>query len=350
MHSVPRARLFRRDDRDQLAELANSHLSAVIPGAHVSVSTLLSSLERQSEEYIVDPWVVERSTIVVEQDQRIVAAAHLQRFADDPRVSDDYRGAGLIQWFLSVPGDAYDPAAAMLMRACLAQLNAWAVTVAYADGQLPFPGVYGIPVAWPHVRRALEQGGFVHAGDSEALLLAATSELGAPAGAASAFAGGGAAANAASGAGVSRGAGTVPEPGGPAIGAGTDSEVGGRAPRVAAEHDQGRLVLRHELGADGVRFLASREGREAGYVEVALTAGRAERLAAGTRWAELSDWGGDPAVLRLLFEAVRDWLMRGQLSGALVAVDAADDEERVLLASFGFREVSVTARGWRRML
>lgn len=349
MQSAPRARLFRRDDRDQLADLANSHLSAVIPGAHISVNTLLSSLERQPDEYIVDPWVVERSTIVVEQDQRIIAAAHLQRFADDPRVSDDYRGAGLIQWFLSVPGGAVDPAAATLMRACLAQLGAWAVTVAYADGQLPFPGVYGIPAAWPHVRRALEQGGFVHEGEREALLLAATDELGVSVGAASAFADGGAAANAASGAGASRGAGPVPEPGGPSI-TGTVSAVGGRAPGAAAERDQGRLVIRHELGADGVRFLASREGREAGYVEVALTPGRAERLAVGTRWAELSDWGGDPAVLRPLFEEVRGWLMRGQLSGALVAVDAADDEERVLLASFGFREISVTARGWRRML
>ena len=40
-------RPFRRSDRDQLTHLVNSHAEAVVPGMGVSVSTLLSSLERQ---------------------------------------------------------------------------------------------------------------------------------------------------------------------------------------------------------------------------------------------------------------------------------------------------------------
>ena len=50
-------RPFRRDDRDQLTQLVNAHAGAVVPGIGVSVSTLLSSLERQPGEFIQGPWV-----------------------------------------------------------------------------------------------------------------------------------------------------------------------------------------------------------------------------------------------------------------------------------------------------
>ena len=50
-------RPFRRSDRDQLTQLVNSHAAAVVPGMSVSVSTVLSALERQPGEFIEDPWV-----------------------------------------------------------------------------------------------------------------------------------------------------------------------------------------------------------------------------------------------------------------------------------------------------
>ena len=62
-----RVRPFRRADRDQLTQLVNAHAEAVVPGMSVSVNTVLSSLERQPGEFIVDPWVSERVTLVAEQ-------------------------------------------------------------------------------------------------------------------------------------------------------------------------------------------------------------------------------------------------------------------------------------------
>jgi hypothetical protein len=69
----------RRADREQLAALVNAHIQAVVPGVAVSVNTVLSQLERNPGEFIVDPWVAERATLVAEQRGRVVAAAHLLR-------------------------------------------------------------------------------------------------------------------------------------------------------------------------------------------------------------------------------------------------------------------------------
>ena len=80
-----RVRPFRRGDRDQLTRLVNAHAEAVVPGMSVSVNTVLGSLERQPGEFIVDPWVSERVTLVVEQRNRIAAAAHLLRYYPDDR-------------------------------------------------------------------------------------------------------------------------------------------------------------------------------------------------------------------------------------------------------------------------
>ena len=70
-------RPFHRRDREQLTDLVNSHAAAVVPGIGVSVSTVLRDLERQPGEAIVDPWVNERATLVAEQHDRVMAAAHL---------------------------------------------------------------------------------------------------------------------------------------------------------------------------------------------------------------------------------------------------------------------------------
>jgi hypothetical protein len=60
-------RPFRCPDRDQLAALVNAHAAAVVPGAGVSVATVLSHLELQPGETIVDPWLAEPVTLVAEQ-------------------------------------------------------------------------------------------------------------------------------------------------------------------------------------------------------------------------------------------------------------------------------------------
>ncbi len=100
-------RPFHRRDRRQLTDLVNAHAQAVVPGMGVSVSALLSELERQPGEFIVDPWVSERTTLVAEQRDRVAAAAHLLRYYADERAGRAYRGAGEIRWLLFWPQAGY---------------------------------------------------------------------------------------------------------------------------------------------------------------------------------------------------------------------------------------------------
>ncbi len=53
-------RPFQRADREQLTKLVTAHIAAVLPGVSVSVNTVMSQLEREPAEAIVDPWVSER--------------------------------------------------------------------------------------------------------------------------------------------------------------------------------------------------------------------------------------------------------------------------------------------------
>ena len=180
-------RPFRRGDREQLTGLVNAHAQAVVPGVTVPVNTVMSQLERDPGEFIVDPWVAERVTLVAEQRRRVVAAAHLLRYGAEDGVGESYRDAGEINWLLFWPEASYWPdsneAADALIAACVAQLGRWRVTRWYADGSPPCPGVYGVPEQWPHVRALYERAGFVHDGHTEVVLLADVDELPRPAGA-----------------------------------------------------------------------------------------------------------------------------------------------------------------------
>jgi GNAT superfamily N-acetyltransferase len=159
---VVEVRPFSRSDRDQLASLVNAHIAAVVPGWAVPTATLLSQLERDPGEYVVDPWVTERMTLVAVDHDRLVAAAHLKRYAGDDRVSADYRDAGEIDWLVFWP--THPAAGRALMGAATALLAAWAVRVEYADGSLPTTATYGVPDAWPHVRDLYVEAGFDAAG------------------------------------------------------------------------------------------------------------------------------------------------------------------------------------------
>jgi hypothetical protein len=113
-------RPFRRSDRDQLTKLVNAHAEAVVPGLSVSVNTVLASLERQPGEFIVDPWVAERVTLVAEQQKRIAAAAYLLRYFADERAGASARDVGEIRWFIywaqTPAGNPYWPDSALAAR------------------------------------------------------------------------------------------------------------------------------------------------------------------------------------------------------------------------------------------
>jgi hypothetical protein len=146
---VATIRPFSRADRDQLTALVNAHIAAVVPGASISVNALLSRLERESAETIVDPWVAARETVVATEDDVVVAGAHLQRFRDDEQVGDSYRGLRAIRWLVARP-DAPEAAAELLAS----------LDVDAADGSLPAPFVYGVPDVWPHIRALYVDAGF----------------------------------------------------------------------------------------------------------------------------------------------------------------------------------------------
>ena len=160
MSSV-QVRPFRRADRDQLTALVNAHIQAVVPGVSVSVNTVMSQLERDPGEFIVDPWVTERAALVAEQRGRVVAAAHLLRYGSGEEVGEAYRGTAEINWLLYWPRAMHwldsEEAAGALVDACLERLRSWGVTHWHADGALPAPGVYGVPEQWPHIRALYER-------------------------------------------------------------------------------------------------------------------------------------------------------------------------------------------------
>lgn len=124
-------RPFRRSDRDQLTDLVNGHAHAVMPGVSITVNAVLSQLEHEPDEFIVDPWVQERITLVAEQRGRITAAAHMVRYADRSGVGPDLRGTGELRWLLQWPDASYWPDAHRAGRsvadAALTVMRSWSV-------------------------------------------------------------------------------------------------------------------------------------------------------------------------------------------------------------------------------
>jgi GNAT superfamily N-acetyltransferase len=292
-------RPFRRSDRDQLTDLVNAHIEAVLPGVSVSPNAVLSQLEREPDEIVVDPWVVTRHTLVAIQRDRLVAAAHLRTFADEERVAPDHRGAGEFLWLLSWPDSA--DAADALAAAGVAALERAGAGRIHGDGSLPAPATYGVPDVWPHVARALERAGFAPGERVEAVLVADVADLPHP--------------------------GDPPTPG---------------------------LELRISLGGRGTRFSAVLDGAVVGIHEVQadLTAGGTRSRLAG--WADVWELHVDTAHRR---RGIGTWLVghaadRLRLARAdrllAYAVPDEDDGELPFLTAMGFRELTRTRRGWVR--
>jgi GNAT superfamily N-acetyltransferase len=310
-------RPFRRSDRDQLTQLVNRHAEAVVPGMGVSVSTVLTSLERQPGEFIEDPWVSERATLVAEQQSRVAAAAHLLRYFPDERAGKAARDVGEIRWLLYWPevpaGNPWWPdatgAAEALIAACLGQLGRWGVTRQHAGGELPVRGVYGVPDQWPHVRALYERAGFTHTGHTEIVYLARVGDL--------------------------------PRPAEPPI---------------------AELSLRRSVGINGCRLSAVLGEDVIGYIEVE-TLDEGERLSRHGGWADVGNLHVSEAHRRrgvatwLLGEAAR-WLQLAHVDRLLDYAWLEGNDPgglnyagyRALLLAAGFRELTRTKRGWTRVL
>lgn len=296
-------RPFRRGDREQLTALVNAHAAAVVPGMSVSVNTVMSHLERDPGEFIVDPWVSERATFVAEQRRRVVAAAHLLRYAAEDHVGESYRDAGEIRWFLFWPEAPYWPdstaAGNVLIAACVAQLDRWGVTRQYADGTLPAPGVYGVPEQWPHVRAAYERAGFVQDGHTEIVYVASVDEL--------------------------------PGPGEPPA--------------------QG-LSLQRSLGINGTRLSGVLGEEVVGFIEVE-TLEDAGRLPRHGGWADVGNLHVGQEYRRRgigswLVAQAADWLRLARADRVLAYAEPEQEDGTAFLGAVGFRELTRTKRGWVR--
>jgi GNAT superfamily N-acetyltransferase len=296
-------RPFRREDRQQVTALVNAHVQAVMPGVSVSVNAVLSQLEREPGEFIVDPWVTERATLVAEQRGRVVAAAQLLRYGAGEHVGEAFRDSGEIRWLLFWPEAPYwpdsDGAAFALVAGCLQVFERWSVARRYADGALPAPGAYGVPDQWPHIRALYERAGFVHEGHVEIVYLAEVGQLLRP------------------------------------------SETPGEA-----------LVLQRSLGANGTRLSAVRRDEVAGYIEVEVLedAGRLTRLSG---WADIGnlvvlDAFRNCGVEPWLIGQAADWLSLAHVDRLLAYAWPNEESYIALLDSVGFRELTRTMRGWVR--
>ena len=308
-------RPFHRRDRQQLTDLVNAHAAAVVPGMGVSVSTVLSELERQPAEFIIDPWVSERATLVAEQCDRVAAAAHLLRYHADERTGRAYRGSGEIHWLVFWPeapaGNLYWPdatgAAERLIAACIGQLEQWGVSGQSADGDLPVRGVYGVPEQWPHVRSLYQRAGFTHTGHTEVVYLTEVADLPYPA-----------------------------------------------EPPIAG------LSVRRSVGMNGTRLSAVLGEQAIGYIEVE-TFEEGQRLSRHGGWADIGNLHICGQHRR---RGVATWLL-GQAAGwlGLAQVERLLDYAwlegqgpagqdyagyRAFLEVSGFRELTRTKRGWTR--
>jgi GNAT superfamily N-acetyltransferase len=311
-------RRFHRRDRDQLTGLVNAHAAAVVPGMGVSVATVLGQLEREPGEFIVDPWVRERVTLVAEQRDRIAAAALLLRYASDERVSPSYRGIGDIRWLLFWPeapdsGNPYwtnaTEAAEKLITACIGLMDEWGVTSQEAGGELPVPGVYGVPEQWPHIRALYERAGFRHTGHTEVVYLIRVEDL----------------------------------------------------PHPAAAPPLAGLKLRRSVGINGTRLSAVLGEEVTGYIEFEIFE-EGERLPRHGRWADLGNLHiAEPyrrhGVATWLLHQAGDWLRLAQVERLLdyAWLEGQDetgqsyDDYRAFLSASGFRELTRTKRLWTRM-
>jgi GNAT superfamily N-acetyltransferase len=309
-------RPFRRADRQQLTDLVNGHAAAVIPGLSVSVAAVLSQLERQPGEYIVDPWVSERRTLVAQQHDRVVAAAHLLRYGAGEHVGPAYRNAGEIKWLLFWPegprvGSPYwsdaTQAAERLLAGCIGQLEQWGLMSQSASGDLPVPGVYGVPEQWPHVRALYERSGFRHEGHTEVVYLARVEDLHHPDG--------------------------PPLPG---------------------------LTVRRSVGLSGTRLSAVLGAEIIGYIEVEIF-DDGERLARHAGWADIGNlWVAEQyrrrGVATWLLGQAADWLRLAHVDRLLdyTYLEGRDatgqdyDADRAFLQASPFTELTRTKRGWTR--
>ena len=291
-------REFHRTDRDQLTGLVNLHVSSVLPGVALSTNVVLSRLEREPGELIVDPWVVQRCCLVAVERDAIVGAALLHRFGDHEEVREGYRSAAEIRWLVVAPTAA--EAGRQLLAAVVERARSWQPSHIYADGTLAAPGCYGIPDSWPHIRELLTGAGFDGPTRRETVLAARCRDL-----------------------------------------------TGHRVDGVTG------VVVRRSVGVLGVRIDLDAPDGHLGYIEVGEIDPALTRSLSATTWTDVGNlFVTEPnpleRVMPALLSAAADWLLLGGVERLIDywAPDVHQPEYLGTLERLGFERLSTNERGW----
>jgi len=142
----------------QLQRLVNGHLGAVMPGWALPSGFIADRLMRDPEEYVTDPWVVERKTLCGVEKGRVCAAAHLLRYRG-PQENPAYRNAADVAWFFAWPESV--GAADAVLTAVRRQVVDWGADRTGLCHGLPGGPCYGVADSWPHIAACLKNAGWV---------------------------------------------------------------------------------------------------------------------------------------------------------------------------------------------
>ena len=290
---------FEEHHLEQATWLVNAHLASAVAGWAIPAPYLAARLRRDPGEYVVDPWVAERRTLVALLRERVVAAAHIHRFGESDRVDPQYRGAGEVAWLLAWP-DAAEAGSAVL-GAALEQFEDWSVTRRYADNSLYVPSLGGVPDVWPHVAAILRAGGFEPTADRSESVYGGTFD-------------------------------DVPR---------------GMAPPVAG------LSARRRVSNHATRFEALLDGETIGHFDVATDCSDAGRLPSLRGWADAWDF---EVVERLRSRGIGSWLVSHGVewltlagcSRIVLPVAAAGEDAGAgrFYERLGWRKLVTLERGW----
>lgn len=153
---------------EQVQYLVNSHLGAIIPGWALPLEYIACCVKRNPGEFVTDPWVRERKSLVALKDSRVCAAVHLLKYGDDSPA----KGSGAIDWFVSWPKES--GAGAALLSAAVEQLDAWEIQESIIGASLPVPVLAGVPDSWSHLVDLFKGAGYTPRHDQDEAIFGGT--------------------------------------------------------------------------------------------------------------------------------------------------------------------------------
>lgn len=283
----------------QVTTLLNTHLGTIVPGWAVPEPWLAAFFKRNPGEYIVDPWVIARSTLVAIQRQSVEAVAHLLRYGSGPEVGSDFHGVVEVNLLLASPSAG--KASARLLEAVSEQARAWGATATWFAGSPPVGPFAGVPDSWPHIVAAIEAAGFRR--DPGRVEIVYAGELA-----------------------------DIARPGDPPL---------------------PELHVKRSTGAWGARFDAMLGDRSIGYCDMVTDLSEGGGLPALRGWAELAEIEVEPEYRNrgvgswLLAHAVA-WARFGGCRGLVLSTTAEDEANGTgrFYRSFGFEPLTRLEIGW----